>query len=163
MKSGGVVAIILTILIVCLVIAGLLLQAMGKVDFVKKCRKKPPTEIELEQIAEQETLRAAMEESILRFEVKAKVDDKIIHQGQNDSFFAGEELVNQEEINPNISMGYQKFKFDANPEFLDQKNWENASQASDLVEKHHKSQTSKTASGQQSNETESSFQGSDRN
>ena len=135
MKAGGIIAIILTILIVCLVIAGLLLQAMGKVDFVKKCRPKPPTEIELAQMAEQETMRAAIEESVLAFDTKQKIVDKILHQGRNDSFFAGEELVDQEEINPNISMGYQKFKFDPNPDFVEEKNWEKASQASDLGDK----------------------------
>ena len=48
MKVGGFVAIILTIILVSAVFTGLLLQAMGKVDFVKKCRPKPPTEIELQ-------------------------------------------------------------------------------------------------------------------
>ena len=47
MKTGGIITLIIFLVVVCLVIAGLLLQAMGKVDFVKKCRKLPPTEIEL--------------------------------------------------------------------------------------------------------------------
>ena len=119
MKAGGIIAIILTIIIVSAVIAGLLLQAMGKVDFVKRCRPKPPTEIELQQIAEMETMRAAIEESVLQKEEKLKIQDKITHQGQNDSFFAGEEMIDQEEINPNVSMGYQKFRFDPNPEFIE--------------------------------------------
>ena len=48
-----------------------------------------------------------------------RIQDKITHQGQNDSFFAGEEMIDQEEINPNVSMGYQKFRFDPNPEFIE--------------------------------------------
>ena len=47
MSVGGIVTILVTILVVSLVIFGLLLQAMGKVDFVKRCRPKPMTEIEL--------------------------------------------------------------------------------------------------------------------
>ena len=93
MSGGGIVAILLTILIVGLVIAGLLLQAMGKVDFVKRCRPKPLTEIELQQMAAKQAVRDAIEESVTQYEEKKKVQYKVETQGKNDSFFAGEEYI----------------------------------------------------------------------
>ena len=66
MGNGGIISIIILILIVGLAIAGLLLQAMGKYDFVKRCRPKPPTEIELQQAAEKQAIRDAIEASVTK-------------------------------------------------------------------------------------------------
>ena len=40
------------------------------------------------------------------------------NQGKNDSFFAGEEYMDQEAVNPNIDMGFSKFRFEAKPDFV---------------------------------------------
>jgi len=64
MKTGGIITLTIFILLVSLAIAGLLLQAMEKVDFVKKCRKKPPTEIELSQAAAKDAIRDAIEDCV---------------------------------------------------------------------------------------------------
>ena len=63
MSLGGIISIILSILIVSLVITGLVLQLIGKVDFIKRCRPKPPTEMELKQLDEQQVIRDLLEET----------------------------------------------------------------------------------------------------
>ena len=44
--------------------------------------------------------------------------EKIENQGENDSFFAGEEYIDQESHNPNVDMGFSKFRFEPSPDFV---------------------------------------------
>ena len=49
---------------------------------------------------------------------KQKVNHKIIYQGKNDSFFAGEEHKDLEDLNPNVDLGFHKFNLRPNPDFV---------------------------------------------
>ena len=53
-------------------------------------------------------------------DVKKTKVNKVLEHGMHDSFFAGEEFKDLEEMNPNIDMGFSKFRFDPGPDFIQQ-------------------------------------------
>jgi hypothetical protein len=57
-------------------------------------------------VTDAENLRQAIERSAIEQALKTKKINKIKTQGKNDSFFAGEEYRDFEEMNPNVEMGF---------------------------------------------------------
>ena len=45
---------------------------------------------------------------------------KVLHQGRNDSFFAGEEHKDFEAYDPNVDMGFNRFRYEPAPDFIQQ-------------------------------------------
>ena len=83
-----------------------------------RCRKKQDSPFRVESLREKEALREEIEKSVAEYALKEKEKSRIENQGKNDSFFAGEEYKDFEDLNPNVDMGFQKFAMRPNPDFV---------------------------------------------
>ena len=119
---GAGLAIVLIGLVVSILVqlGKLRLPSGGKTcrKCCSKIRKKKKTAYQLKREQENKTLQDEIEKSAKNQQEKDKKKLKIENQGKNDSFFAGEEFKNYDEINPNVDMGYQKFARMPNPDFI---------------------------------------------
>lgn len=61
-----------------------------------------------------------LEETVQKDVEAEKIEVKIVTQGKDDSFFAGEEYKEFSTLNPNLEMDFVKFRFMPAPDFVNE-------------------------------------------
>ena len=84
---------------------------------INGCKKKSPSELKVHREKEKQKIREQLEESIKKDKLKLMELKVLKKDGLNDSFFRGEEFKNLEEVNPNINMQFDRFRFEPDPDF----------------------------------------------
>lgn len=119
-STAAIVWILVLVLVIILVYVISYLQLSGKVDFYKPFRPKPLTEFELKQVEQKKLMREMLEQTAHKEVEDEKIEVKILTQGKDDSFFAGEEYKEFSTLNPNQEMDFIKFRFMPPPDFVNE-------------------------------------------
>ena len=84
-----------------------LCKALSRIRCKSKCcKKRIPRPLTSFFQSERLALQEEIEKSAMDHEIREKTRHRIENQGKNDSFFAGEEFKDFEQMNPNVDMGF---------------------------------------------------------